>query len=83
MPVGETTETAPESPGAGAGETPTAAPSETPALSLTPSPPLPCNMAEFVKDVTIPDGKVFPTGSRFYKNLAAEEYRFLRLDLGL
>jgi hypothetical protein len=54
-------------PGAPASDTPE--PSDTPELD-TPTPsdtPIPCNQAEFVKDVNVPDGKVFDPGEDFTK----------------
>jgi len=50
----------------------TATPTETPAPTHTKQPeptstPIPCNLAQFVKDVTIPDGKVFFKGDHFTK----------------
>jgi Ig-like domain from next to BRCA1 gene len=43
---------------------------EKPAPTATPRPtatPLPCNLASFVKDVTVPDGTVFAPGTAFNK----------------
>ena len=54
-------------PGAPASDTPE--PSDTPELD-TPTPsdtPIPCNQADFVKDVNVPDGKVFDPGEDFTK----------------
>ncbi len=48
----------PEDPATDTPDVPTATPSET---------PLPCNLAVFVKDVTVPDGKVFEPGEVFDK----------------
>lgn len=57
-------------------DTPTEEPTESPTVTEeilptnTPEPtntPLPCNMAEFVKDVTVPDGKDFLMGDTFTK----------------
>ena len=53
-----------------------APPSPTPTITNTPLPtatftptlnPLPCNAAQFVSDVTIPDGTIFPPKARFTK----------------
>ncbi len=54
------------------GENPSATgemtPSDTPAPTQTASEtPLPCNLAGFVKDVNVPDGKVFQPGETFTK----------------
>ncbi len=61
-------------------DSPTPEPSQTPVPSQTPLPtaipsatrsvtpvPVPCNRAEFVKDVSIPDGTVVNAGSKFNK----------------
>ena len=46
----------------------TAEPTDTQEATVTPSnTPLPCNQARFVKDVSIPDGKVFPPNKNFTK----------------
>jgi hypothetical protein len=44
---------------------PTATPTPTP-LPLTAT-PIPCNQVAFVKDVTVPDGTIFPPGADFTK----------------
>jgi hypothetical protein len=45
----------------------TSTPTETP-LPVTPSPtPIPCNWAQFIKDVTVPDGSEFSPGTSFTK----------------
>lgn len=49
-------------------ETPQPTQTEEPTSTQEPSEtPLPCNAAEFVKDVTIPDGKTFEPGTAFTK----------------
>lgn len=58
-----------------AAETDTPQPTETEAPTATQEPsktPLPCNAAEFVKDVTIPDGKNFSPGESFTKTWRLE-----------
>ena len=50
-------------------DTPEAPPTDTPDLP-TPTPsntPLPCNLAQFVTDVTVPDGEIFEPGDVFDK----------------
>jgi len=49
---------------------PTAVPTSTPVPTATPRPtatPKPCNLATFVKDVTVPDGTTFQPGAHFTK----------------
>jgi len=67
-------DSSPESPTATAEgtaqETKTPQPTQTEAPTSTQEPtetPLPCNAAEFVKDVTVPDGKTFDPGAAFTK----------------
>lgn len=48
--------------------TPTVTNTPPPTATFTPTPnPIPCNAAQFVSDVTIPDGTVFPPNARFTK----------------
>lgn len=61
--------TASDTPEPGDVVTDTLEPSDTPELD-TPTPsdtPVPCNRAEFVKDVNVPDGKEFDPGENFTK----------------
>ena len=46
--------------------TPLPAPTATPLPTATPT-PKPCNLATFIKDVTVPDGTVFKPGDHFTK----------------
>ena len=64
------TETASPTPTLASSPTVTPSPTSTlvPSPTLPPSPtPLPCNIAAFVKDVTIPDGSAFESGQYFTK----------------
>ncbi|HSG25821.1 MAG TPA: NBR1-Ig-like domain-containing protein [Anaerolineales bacterium] len=42
-------------------------PTNTPVPSFTPTKTIPCNRAGFVKDVTVPDGKIYAPGTTFTK----------------
>lgn len=42
-------------------------PTNTPVPSFTPTKSVPCNRAGFVKDVTVPDGKIYAPGATFTK----------------
>ena len=66
--------TASDTPQPGDVVTDTLEPSDTPELD-TPTPsetPIPCNRAEFVKDVNVPDGKEFDPGEDFTKTWRLE-----------
>ena len=39
-----------------------------------------CDQAQFVSDLTAPDGSSFAPGAGIYQDLAADEYRHLHLD---
>ena len=64
LPTGQSTPTPPSpgTPGAG-----TPSPADPGSDSPTVDPNLPCNKAEFIRDVTIPDGSTLPPGSAFVK----------------